>query len=325
MAKPSDPPPKKESEGMGFSDSKPASFLVSQESADKQKPPAFEPAPQATGGGRKTKAEETKAEEIKVAIVPGGEGRQSVPPHTGPDLEVNPEGETRKAIAPVSPASTPVEEGKLERTEGTEKSEINVAMVPSGEGRQAIHPRTGPELEVKPDGEVRKAIAPVTQPSAPVEKGRPETSAGPEKPLKGASLEERIKVGDIDQPIDITSDMVETDTKDSLITFKGNVTARQRDMVIYADFLEAIISRDGKAIEKVTAGGNVKIQQGLRVANCEKAVFYNLEKKVVLTGEPRVWEGENMVSGEEIVVDINRDRVEVKGGSAGRGKAKISP
>jgi lipopolysaccharide export system protein LptA len=118
---------------------------------------------------------------------------------------------------------------------------------------------------------------------------------------------------------------VETDTKDSLITFKGNVTARQRDMVIYADFLEAIISRDGKAIEKVTAGGNVKIQQGLRVANCEKAVFYNLEKKVVLTGEPRVWEGENMVSGEEIVVDMNRDRVEVKGGSAGRGKAKISP
>jgi len=104
-------------------------------------------------------------------------------------------------------------------------------------------------------------------------------------------------MGDTDQPIDITSDRVETDTKDSLITFKGNVTARQRDMVIYADFVEAIISQDGKAIEKVTAGGNVKIQQGLRVANCEKAVYYNLERRWCSPGNPgsgkaRIWSPE---------------------------------
>ena len=55
--------------------------------------------------------------------------------------------------------------------------------------------------------------------------------------------------------------------------------ARQKDMVIYADSLEAVIIEDGKGIEKVIAGGNVKIQQGLRVANCQKAIFYNLERK----------------------------------------------
>jgi outer membrane protein assembly factor BamD len=228
------------------------------------------------------------------------------------------------------PAFEPIPQ-KTGSDQKPKSEEINVATVPSGEGRQAIPPSTGPDLEVKPEGEMRKGVAPVSPASPPIEKEKPEKSEGPEKSAKSekssklAPPEERFKVGDTDQPIDITSDRVETYTKEGLITFKGNVTARQRDMVIYADSLEAMISQDGKTIEKVTAGGNVKIQQGLRVANCEKAIFYNLEKKVVLTGEPRVWEGDNMVSGEEIVVDVERDRVEVKGGSAGRGKAKISP
>ena len=101
--------------------------------------------------------------------------------------------------------------------------------------------------------------------------------------------------------------------------------ARQKDMVIYSDSLEAVILDDGKGIERVIAGGNVKIQQGLRVANCQKAVFYNLDKKVILTGDPKVSEGDNTVSGEEIVFDLEQNRIEVKGGTSGRGKVRISP
>jgi len=96
-------------------------------------------------------------------------------------------------------------------------------------------------------------------------------------------------------------------------------------MVIYADSIEALIIEDGKGIERVTAGGNVKIQQGLRVANCQKAIFYNLDQKMILTGDPNVSEGENIVSGDEIIFDIDKDRMEVRGGASGRGKAKIQP
>ncbi len=127
------------------------------------------------------------------------------------------------------------------------------------------------------------------------------------------------------QPIDITSDSVETFSKENLIVFKGNVTARQKDIVIYADSIEAVIIEGGKGIEKVVAGGNVKIQQGVRVANCQKAIFYNIDQKFVLTGGPEVWEGNSMVSGDEIVFDIEQNRIEVKGGPGGRGKAKLHP
>jgi lipopolysaccharide export system protein LptA len=130
---------------------------------------------------------------------------------------------------------------------------------------------------------------------------------------------------DNSQPIDITSDKVEAYRKDNLIIFQGNVIARQKDIVIYADSLEAMIIEDGKGIERVTVGGNVKIQQGLRVANCQKAVFYNLDRKIVLTGDPKVSDGDNIVSGDEIIFDIEKNRVEVKSGLSGRGKAKIQP
>ena len=130
---------------------------------------------------------------------------------------------------------------------------------------------------------------------------------------------------DSSQPIDITSDRVETYSKENLIVFRGNVTARQKDIVIYADSLETMIIEGGKGIEKVIAGGNVKIQQGVRVANCQKAIFHNVDQTLILTGDPKVWEGNNMVSGDEIVFHIEQDRIEVKGGPGGRGKAKILP
>ncbi len=151
----------------------------------------------------------------------------------------------------------------------------------------------------------------------PKEKGKPKKEVLPET--------EQAKLMGNGQPIDITSDRVETYSKENLIIFKGNVIARQKDIVIYADSLEAVVIENGKGIEKVVAGGNVKIQQGLRVATCEKAIFYNIDQKVLLTGDPKVWEGDNMVSGDEIVFDIEQNRIEVKGGRSGRGKAKIHP
>ncbi len=172
--------------------------------------------------------------------------------------------------------------------------------------------KPAPEAEAKPVEEKQTALLP--------------GSAVPSKEKEGVPPEtNEAKLVDKSQPIDITSDKVEAFWKQNLIIFRGNVVARQKDMVIYADSLEAMTLEDGKGIERVTAGGNVKIQQGLRVANCEKAIFYNLDQKVVLTGDPKVSEGENTVSGDEIIVDIDKNRVEVRGGSSGRGKAKIQP
>ena len=204
------------------------------------------------------------------------------------------------------------------------ETKLGVEIQPEVEKRIAALPIPSPipalqkEISSETKTEEEKQVAAL--PSTPI------TPLGKEKPQKEVLPEQReAKLLDTGQPIDITSDRVETYSKENLIVFKGNVMARQKDIVIYSDSLEAMVIEGGKGIERVVAGGNVKIQQGIRVANCQKAVYYNVDQKLVLTGAPKVWEGENMVSGDEIVFYIEQNRIEVNNELGGRGKAKIYP
>ncbi len=212
---------------------------------------------------------------------------------------IPPSAETKK-IPPVVPAE-PVKEDRVH----------DFLPLPSAD--------TAFKAEVQPDQEKRSAAIPSVT-AASKEKEHVKKKAVPE--TKESKLASPV---DKSQPIDITSDKVEARWKENLVIFKGNVVARQKDMVIYADSVEVLTNEDGKGIERVIAEGNVKIQQGLRIADCQKAVFHNPEQKLFLTGDPKVLEGENIVLGDEIIFDIDKNRVEVKGGPSGRGKVKVQP
>ncbi|MGA2515712.1 MAG: lipopolysaccharide transport periplasmic protein LptA [Thermodesulfobacteriota bacterium] len=296
------------------------------------------PPPPASKSVNKTPPKkETKKPPLPVAIRPVQEDRaQAVPPSI-------------EAKKPALPAVVePVQEDQIQApllSIEAKKPGLPVAIEPIQEDRtQVIPPSTeAKKTEPVPTREAAKEDRIPPSPSSPEVASKVEVkpieekriSALPssttaskekEKAKQGTPPEDKeSKVVDKSQPIDITSDKVEAFWKENLIIFRGNVIARQKDMVIYADSLEAVTIEEGKGIDRVTAGGNVKIQQGLRVANCQKAIFYNIDQKVVLTGDPKVSEGENIVSGDEIIVDIDKNRVEVKGGSSGRGKATIQP
>jgi outer membrane protein assembly factor BamD len=265
----------------------------------------------------KKKSESAEAESEKVASVKfEEEGKQPIPLKGEKKVETRKEGE-RLASLPVTSESVK----PIPPKEGAKKEISPVPIEPIQEDRTQVPPspssgKTASKREVKPDEKKQITALPST-PASSKEKEKVKKEVLPE--TKEARLVETT------QPIDITSDKVEAYWKENLIIFKGNAIARQKDIVIYADSLEAVIIEDGKGIDRVIAGGNVKIQQGLRVAHCQKAVFYNLDRKVVLTGDPKVSEGDNIVSGDEIILDIEKNRVEVKGGPSGRGKAKIQP
>jgi outer membrane protein assembly factor BamD len=236
-------------------------------------------------------------------------------PVTEKATEPIPSGEETEKTEILPPS--PIGEEKAKPIPALPSEELNIAPIPGEEPLKSLPTKVESRMENRSEEGTPKAVLPgILGPL--IEEGKPKKEAAAD-PLQVARLT------DTAHPIDISSDSVETLTKENLILFKGNVMARQRDIVIYADSLEAVVINDGKGIEKVIAAGNVKIQQGLRVANCQKAIFYNLDKKVVLTGEPKVWEGDNSVSGEEIVFDIEQNRIEVKGGAASRGKVRIYP
>jgi lipopolysaccharide export system protein LptA len=235
---------------------------------------------------------------------------------------IPPSPEAKKVASPV--AIEPLQEDRTQAISPppeAKKVEPIISVEPMQEDRTPV-----PQPSLPAKAEAKKEVKPAEEKRTAALMGSPTSSKEKEKVKKAIPPEtQEAKLVDKSQPIDITSDIVEAYWKENLIVFKGNVIARQKDIVIYADSVEAVIIEDGKGIEKVIAGGNVKIQQGLRVANCQKAVFYNVEQKVVMTGDPKVSEGDNIVSGDEIVFDIEKNRVDVRGGPSGRGKAKIQP
>jgi outer membrane protein assembly factor BamD len=285
---------------------------------------------------RKTKTKESKknekaeaeAEPDRVYLVKFEEERRQ-PVSLAPPLPVASESfnliPPKEEIKIVTPplVGEPMQEDRAKAISSPpQETKLGVEIQPEVEKRIAALPIPSsiPPLqkEISSETKTEEEKKVVALPSTPI------TPLGKEKPQKEVLPEQReAKLLDTGQPIDITSDRVETYSKENLIIFKGNVMARQKDIVIYSDSLEAMVIEGGKGIERVVAGGNVKIQQGIRVANCQKAVFYNIDQKLVLTGDPKVWEGENMVSGDEIVFYIEQNRIEVNRGLGGRGKAKI--
>lgn len=122
--------------------------------------------------------------------------------------------------------------------------------------------------------------------------------------------------GGSDQPLRITSEQLEADNKNQLITFTGKVVAKQGEMTIYADVAQVYYEKkqEGNEIREIVATGNVKIHEGERVATGQKAVFQNAEQKITLTGQPKVWQGKDMVSGEKIIVLLEEDKSFVESG-----------
>ncbi len=128
-----------------------------------------------------------------------------------------------------------------------------------------------------------------------------------------------------DQPIQITSDRLEGDDKAGRVNFLGNVVARQADVSIYAEEMAIFFQAGGRDFERVEAYRGVRIVQGNRVATGDKAIYYNLEGKVILTGSPKVHQGKDMVEGDEITVFLNEEKSIVKGREGARVNAIFHP
>ncbi len=126
-------------------------------------------------------------------------------------------------------------------------------------------------------------------------------------------------------PIDITSDTVEADQKNSTVTFKGNVVAKQEDTTLYANTLVIYYDPDTKKLKEIVAVGNVKLVQLERRATSHTATFQQDENRVVLDGEAVVREGENVIRGERVIYYVDQEKSIVEGGKGSRVNTRITP
>ena len=144
-------------------------------------------------------------------------------------------------------------------------------------------------------------------------------------------------------PINIEADRMVSQEKDNSVVFSGNVDARQGDLMIRTDQMTVFYTGDGKSggegssqVNKLICIGNVQISQGSWLGTGQRMDYYAQNRKVILSGDAKAWQGQNMVSGKTITyfLDEGRSIVEApdtasgsgqqgKGGKPGRVKAVI--
>ncbi|HEV8640019.1 MAG TPA: lipopolysaccharide transport periplasmic protein LptA [Methylomirabilota bacterium] len=129
-------------------------------------------------------------------------------------------------------------------------------------------------------------------------------------------------VEDRNQPVTVDADRMERFGKESLVIFIGNVVARQNNSVQYADRMEVYLDEKGDRILRTVSSGNVRIvTKDCRTGTAKRAEYFDLEQRMVLIGNARVWQEDNVVSGDTITIFLSQDRSIVQGGRQERVKA----
>ncbi len=136
-------------------------------------------------------------------------------------------------------------------------------------------------------------------------------------------------------PIVIKADSLEMDDKKKIVIFTGNVDVKEKDFVIncqkmvlyYKGQATGQASETGEfSIDKIIATGKVTIKRpGGGLATAEKALYYRGDEKVVLTGNPKVKQGDDFVQGSKITIYLKENRSVVEGSKSDKVRAVYFP
>lgn len=136
-----------------------------------------------------------------------------------------------------------------------------------------------------------------------------------------------------DDVVHIVSDRLEAYEQERQVIFIGNVVAKQGELTILGDrmtifYLEGEHPEPddeglGTKIDKIMVEGSVRITQKNVIATGERAVYFDEENKVVLTGEPKVQRDKNFIQGDKITLFLDSEKSIVEAGPSGPVEATI--
>ncbi len=129
-------------------------------------------------------------------------------------------------------------------------------------------------------------------------------------------------------PIVVTAKSLFADNKKKLAIYKKNVVVKKGDVTLYADEVTIHLvpsDKDQKAapgpgadmfkgsgkIDTIEARGSVKIVEQDKTATSDVATYYSQTDQIVMTGSPRVWQGQNWLTGTKIIYHVKEDTFDV--------------
>jgi len=146
-------------------------------------------------------------------------------------------------------------------------------------------------------------------------------------------------------PVQIEADQMLSSQKDNSVFFSGQVAAKQEDLTIHSDEMtvyyavgtEKTAAKQPQAangqeavgsvqsplaggIDRLVAKGHVEITKEGWVATGDQAEYFSEERKVVLTGNTKVWQNNNLVTGETFIMYLDEGKTIVERNNAKKGE-----
>jgi lipopolysaccharide export system protein LptA len=130
------------------------------------------------------------------------------------------------------------------------------------------------------------------------------------------------------EPIHIRSHDLEFFYNEKRIVYRGSVVATQGDStlksntltVTYEDAMtkaaaqgEGANTTQGQQIKEIVAEEDVEITSTTRRATCNKAVFSDASRTIILTGNAVLRDGTNEVTGQKVTIYVDEGRTTVEG------------
>lgn len=118
-------------------------------------------------------------------------------------------------------------------------------------------------------------------------------------------------------PIEVSADQLNVNQGDGTAMFTGNVVIGQGEMRLSADKVRVeYAAQNGNAtgrISRLHATGNVVLVNGAEAAEAQEAVYTIGSSSIVMTGGVLLTQGQNALSGERLVVDLNTGTGQMEG------------
>lgn len=174
------------------------------------------------------------------------------------------------------------------------------------------------------------ALALVTGPAL-AQKDQKEKDKGVPNALQGFSQNR-------DQPVKIDAATLEVRDKDKVATFSGDVRVVQGDTTLRCRSLLVFYDQDNnpnnlktaqpgpqgqQQIRKLEAKGSVVVTQKDQTATGELATFEMRTNTVTLSGNVLVTQGQNVLRGDRLVVDLTSGVSRVESGKPGQGGGRV--
>jgi lipopolysaccharide export system protein LptA len=127
-------------------------------------------------------------------------------------------------------------------------------------------------------------------------------------------------------PIAISADRLETDDESGVVHFIGAVVARQGSMTLTCDRLKVFytappageggeadaspLAAGNREVDRVEGFGQVKMVDGNHLAVGEHALYLakSPPRRLILTGDARVWQGRDSLTGHQITYFLDEKR-----------------